>query len=404
MIKKLRLKFILTNMLIVLVLLSLLLGMILVFTQAQMEKDNIQMMRGIALRPRAPVLPANAGDMNLPFFRLTVSKEGELLSCDGGYYDLSDEELLYQLIGAADAENKEIGTIDAYHLRFLRHERSENTIYVFSDITSETKAIKGLITNCALIGFTGLGLFLIVSVLLSAWAVHPVAQAWEQQKQFVSDASHELKTPLTVILTNAELLQSGEYGKEESSRFLSSIQTMGQQMRGLVEEMLMLTRAENGMQAKTLQRVNWSGAVNESVMLFEPVFFEKGLMLEADSGDDIFVRGDEAKLRQVTEILLDNARKYCREGTTTRVKLSRKGRSALLEVSDEGEEISREELKKIFRRFYRVDKARTMNHSYGLGLSIAEQIVTGHKGKIWAESCNGVNSFYVQLPCETSGG
>ena len=402
MIKKLRLKFILTIMVIVLVLLGLLLGLVLVFTRAQMERDNIQMMRDIALRPRGPALPANTSDMNLPFFRLTVSKEGEILSCDGGYYDLSNEELLYQLVEAADAGDSETGILDAYHLRYLRRERPDDNIYVFSDITSEMKAIRGLVTSSALIGLAGLGLFLIVSILLSGWAVRPVAQAWEQQKQFIADASHELKTPLTVILTNAELLQSGEYGEEERSRFASSIQTMGQQMRGLVEEMLMLTRAENRMQEKTFQRVDWSNSVNDSVMLFEPVFFEKGLMLEAEAEEGIFVRGDAAKLRQVTEILLDNAQKYCRDGTTTRVSLFRKGRFALLEVSDEGQEISAEDLKKIFRRFYRVDKARSMNHSYGLGLAIAERIVTAHKGKIWAESRNGVNSFYVQLPCESN--
>ena len=112
------------------------------------------------------------------------------------------------------------------------------------------------------------------------------------------------------------------------------------------------------------------------------------------------MRGDEAKLKQVAEILLDNAQKYCKEKATTTVRLSRKGRQALLEVSDEGEEISAEELEKIFLRFYRIDKARSMNHSYGLGLSIAERIVQAHKGKIWAESSNGVNTFFVSLPCE----
>ena len=402
MIKKLRLKFILTIMVIVLVLRGLMLGMVLVSTRAQMERDNIQMMREIALRPRVPALPADSSDMNLPFFRITVNKEGEILSCAGGYYDLSDEELLYRLIEAADSGERETGIIDSYHLRYLRHERQAENIYVFSDITSEMRALKGLITSCVLIGLAGLGLFLVVSILMSGWAVRPVAQAWEQQKQFIADASHELKTPLTVILTNAELLQSEEYGKEERSRFASSIRTMGQQMRGLVEEMLMLTRADDTTQTSSFQKIDWSNAVNESVMLFEPVFFEKGLTLKPEIENSIFVRGDGTKLRQVVEILLDNAQKYCRDKAVTTIRLSRKGRFAILEVCDEGEEISVEELKKIFRRFYRVDKARSMNHSYGLGLAIAERIVTAHKGKIWAESRNGVNTFYVQLPCDSN--
>ena len=376
--------------------------MVLFFTRARMEKDNIQMMRDIAVRPRAPMRPADSSNMNLPFFRLTVSKEGEILSCTGGYYDLSDEELLYQLIGEADANEDETGIIKAYHLRYLKHHSRDELIYVFSDISSEILAMKGLITNCILIGIAGLGLFLIVSILLSRWAVAPVQRAWDQQKQFVADASHELKTPLTVLLTNAELLQEDGYDKKEYHRFASSIQTMGQQMRGLVEEMLMLTRADDPMQAKSFQRLDWSRAVEDTALLFDAVFFEKDLTLKTEIEESIYVRGDEAKLKQVVEILLDNAQKYCKEKATTTVRLSRKGRQALLEVSDEGEEISAEELEKIFLRFYRIDKARSMNHSYGLGLSIAERIVQSHKGKIWAESSNGVNVFFVQLPCEAN--
>ena len=400
MIGKLRLKFILTNMVIVIILLSILLGMILFFTRVRMEKDNIQMMRDIAARPRAPMRPADSSNMNLPFFRLTVSKEGEILSCTGGYYDLSDEELLYQMVKEADADEAETGIIDAYQLRYLKHHVREETVYVFSDISSEIRAMKGLITNCMLIGIAGLGLFLIVSILLSKWAVAPVKRAWEQQKQFIADASHELKTPLTVILTNAELLQDEGYDKKEYHRFAASIQMMGQQMRGLVEEMLLLTKADDSVQTKSFQRLDWSHTIRDASLLFDAVFFEKNLTLKTEIKENIYVRGDEAKLKQVAEILLDNAQKYCKEKATTTVRLSRKGRQALLEVSDEGEEISAEELEKIILRFYRIDKARSMNHSYGLGLSIAERIVQAHKGKIWAESSNGVNTFFVSLPCE----
>ena len=402
MIRKLRLKFILTNMLIVLLLLSIMLGLVFFFTRSQMEKDSIRMMREIAARSRGPTGPANSLEMNLPFFRLAVNKNGEIVSHIGGYYDLSDEELLYQLIEAASEEKRETGIINEYHLRFLHHHIHEEDIYVFADNTSETKAKERLLTNCILIGIAGFGLFFIMSVFLSHWAVRPVERAWEQQKQFISDASHELKTPLTVILTNTDLLQSGTYSGEESSRLVKSIEVMGQQMRGLVEEMLMLTKADNPNMTKEFCSVNWSEIVSESVMLFEPVFFEAGLSIETEIEKDIFVKGDEAELRQVTDILLDNARKYCREETTTVVVLTRKNRSAILEVTNEGDEISREDLNKIFHRFYRIDKARTMNHSYGLGLTIAQQIVAVHKGKIWAESHNGYNRFYVQLACEAA--
>ncbi len=250
------------------------------------------------------------------------------------------------------------------------------------------------------IGAGGLALFLFVSILLARWAVKPVEHAWEQQRQFVADASHELKTPLTVILTDTELLQSGSCTEEDNSRFLGSIRTMSEQMRGLVEELLSLTRADNTDARRAQQPMDWSKCVADAILPFEPVFYENGLALESEIEDGVSVKGSEVQLRQVTEILLDNAKKYCAPNTATRVVLKRQGRHALLTVENLGEEIAKDELEKIFLRFYRLDKARSMNHSYGLGLAIARQIVESHKGKIWAESGGGINRFCVQLPAE----
>ena len=295
-------------------------------------------------------------------------------------------------------EKSETGILSDYNLRYLTREDQNGRIIVFWDITSEIYAVRHLFTVCILIGLTGLLLFLIVSILLARWAVHPVEQAWEQQRQFVSDASHELKTPLTVILTDTELLQTSTCSETDRSRFLSSIQTMAEQMRGLVEELLSLTRADHTDIKKVQHHMDLSECVSDAVLPFEPVFFENGLTLEENIGDSIRVSGTEDQLRQVVGILLDNAQKYSAPATQTTVSLTRQGKNALLKVSSHGEEISKDDLQNIFRRFYRLDKARSMNHSYGLGLAIAKQIVENHKGKIWAESKDGVNTFCVQLP------
>jgi signal transduction histidine kinase len=135
------------------------------------------------------------------------------------------------------------------------------------------------------------------------------------------------------------------------------------------------------------------------VLPFEPVFFEKDLLLEVQIAEGIAVQGSEAQLERLAAILLDNAQKYSCAGAATTVVLRPQSRNhCLLAVSNQGEAIPPDELKNIFKRFYRVDKARTESNSYGLGLAIAQSIAELHHGKIWAESKHGVNTFFVSLP------
>ena len=399
MIKNLRLKFVCINMLIVLILLSTMLGLLFFSTQQRMERDSIQMMRSMAAGPMMPFRPDDrSGEMKLPFFRLTLDKEGKLVYAEGNFYDLSDDEFLQELIDSARAGEKESGVLKVYNLRYLRRSTDREEIIVFADITGETATVQHLLTRTMVVELAGLGLFLVVSILLARWATKPVEEAWQRQKQFVSDASHELKTPLTVILTDTELLESETCTQEDRKRFASSIHTMGEQMRGLVEELLSLTRADQAEPLRNQETVDWSSCVEDAVLPFEPIFFEQGLTVETEIQPGVTVRGNEAQLRQVTEILLDNAQKYCTPSTTTKVTLQQQGHTVRLSVVNEGEAIPKEELEKIFLRFYRLDKARSMNHSYGLGLAIAKQIVENHGGKIWAESEEGENRFIVQLP------
>ena len=399
MIRKLRLKFVCINMLIVLILLSLMLGLLFFSTRERMERESVQMMRSMAVGPMLPFRPDDrSGEMRLPFFRLVLDKNGKLVSTESSSYDLSDEAFLQELIDSVRASDEESGVLKAYNLRYLRRSTPKEEIIVFADITGETTTIRHLLRVSLAVEFAGLLLFLGVSILLARWATKPVEEAWRRQKQFVSDASHELKTPLTVILTDTELLESDSCSEEDRKRFASSIHTMGEQMRGLVEELLSLTRADRADPAKTKQTVDWSHCVEEAVLPFEPVFFEQGLSMETEIQPGITVRGNESQLRQVTEILLDNAQKYCTPATTTAVRLHQHGHSAQLSVVSSGETIPKEDLEKIFLRFYRLDKARSMDHSYGLGLAIAKQIVDNHGGKIWAESEGGENRFIVQLP------
>ena len=385
-------------MVIVTVMLLVIFGTVLHFTHADLEQQSRQMMQSV-LENRGHPRPGELKEQaQLPYFYVYVNSFGELSATFGGYYDLTDTDSLQEIISLALSDRAQSGILKDYSLRFLKRATLFGQSIVFADMSSELATMHSLVKSCVFIGIASFAVFLGLSFLLARWAVKPVETAWNQQRQFVSDASHELKTPLTVILTNAELLQQPDYDAEAKSRFADSILAMSHQMRGLVESLLELARVDNAGQNMALSRLNYSELVTDALLPFEPVYFEKGLTLESDIAEGIFVRGSAQYLRQVLDILLDNASKYAAPDSVVCFRLRTQGSHCLLTAANTGDGISKEDLKNIFKRFYRVDKVRSMNHSYGLGLAIAESIVHRHGGKIWAESSGGVNTFFVQLP------
>lgn len=399
MLKKLRIKFVCINMAIVTVMLCVVLGLVLNFTQINMENQNTQLLQELAGNPMKMGRPGeNSAQTRLPHFVLQINPNGDIVAIGGSNYDLSDKQFLSQLIQTAMGSEEEVGLISEYNLRYCRQVTRIGQHIVFADMSGEISTMKNLWQTCIIIGVVGFLAFLGISLLLARWTVKPVEKAWEQQRQFVADASHELKTPLTVITTNAELLQNSECS-DEAKQFSENILSMARQMRGLTESLLELARVDNGTVNMTFAEMDFSKMTEQTLLPFEAVFFEKGLRLESQVEAGIRVKGSEAHLRQVVDILLDNAQKYACPGSWAQLELRRHGRGeCLLTVANRGEAISPEELKHIFERFYRCDSARSMNQSYGLGLSIAQTVVQAHRGKIWAESTNGVNTFYVQMP------
>ena len=224
-----------------------------------------------------------------------------------------------------------------------------------------------------------------------------MATAWDQQRQFVADASHELKTPLSVIMANAELMQGEDLVEEDRITYSGNILSTTYQMRSLVENMLEMARVDNGTVKMNFDIVDFSQLVSDAALSFQLLYEEQGMGLRCAVPDGVQLYGSEQHLYQVMDVLLDNALKYSTPESMVSVDLANNGKNCLLSVASPGEPISREDLKNIFKRFYRADKARAMNGSYGLGLSIAESIVESHKGKIWAESEEGLNTFFVQL-------
>ena len=298
MIRKLRFKFVMINMSIVTIMLGVILGLVFYFTRANLETESIAMMQNIASQPFHPGIPNESGrEVRLPYFILQVSRRGELIATSGGYYDLSNDAFLSDLIDMAFASPKAFGVIEGYHLRYYRVGTPIDQCLVFTDISSEVATLDHLTKTCLFLGGLGFGVFLAISILLSGWAVKPVEIAWQQQRQFVSDASHELKTPLTVIMTNAELLQSEENDRDSQVRFSANILTMSRQMRALVEQMLELARADSGQGKADLRPVDLSTLAADALLPFDPVFFEQGLMLSSQLAEGINVNGDAGRLK-----------------------------------------------------------------------------------------------------------
>lgn len=399
MIKRLRFKFVCINMAIVTAMLYVIFSLIIFFMGLGMQIQNRNMMQNIlenAFRPDWEM--RDWREDWRPFFIVRIGPRGELAAFDGSFFEEIEENQVRSIAREAMELEGESGTLVKQKLRFQKRDTPNGRIIAFSDMSAEMRTMENLIRTCLFIGIISFLSFLVISYLLARWAVRPVETAWNQQRQFVADASHELKTPLTVIMTNAELLQSPTYDESQRRGMLDSILTMSYQMRGLVESLLELARVDNGGTKMAFQELDLSELVSEGLLPFEPVYFEKDLLLESAIEAGIRVKGSASHLRQVLDILLDNGAKYTIPGSRVLVKLHRQGSHVLLSVANPGEAISREDLKNIFKRFYRIDKARAMNHSYGLGLSIADSIVREHKGKIWAESGNGINTFFVQLP------
>jgi signal transduction histidine kinase len=323
-------------------------------------------------------------------FFVTIDESGTIITID----DLSNsitEDTAQEAVSMALSQNKIAGEINQLDLRYSTYKvDKENTTLGFVDISFEKDFISQQIINYCLIGLGSLLTFFFISQILSRMATKPIAKAWQQQQQFVADASHELKTPITVMLANTSILLSSKNEiNSQDRKWISYIDLEAKQMKTLVENLLFLARTDSNETSNLYSSISLSDIIQESLLPFEAVIFESGKELQSEIDSNIFINGDSDQIKQLISILLDNAIKYTKGDTCIKVRLYQENKKAILTVNNPSEAINKEDINKIFNRFFRIDEARTRtNNSYGLGLSIAKEIVNSHNGEISLKNDN----------------
>lgn len=313
-----------------------------------------------------------------------------------------DSDFYTEAAKIAAANPSEFGQVTLDGTRWAYNVMQERNGYsiVFMDVTAQQKILTNLIYTFSAVALVMLGVIYLVSRYFAVRSIEPVKEAFEKQKRFIADASHELKTPLAVINTNADvLLANGDDTINEQSKWLHHIKSETERMRTLTNDLLYLTEMDDA-RSRTLHiPFNLSEAVESVILTMEAVIFEKDLSLDYDIEPDLTVTGSSEQMKQVAMILLDNAVKYANAKGSVSLKLKRHQGHIQLSVSNTGPGIPAEHLDKIFDRFYRADPSRSrQNGGYGLGLAIAKSIVEQHRGKIYARSVpNEKTTFYVQL-------
>ena len=400
MIKKLRIKFIFVHTLLTFCILAIVLGVLSYYVERSVARKQTNELHRLAEEPgkKPPFDGRLDGEIEeekfiTPNFSLEYQQDGTLKAVGSEGFKLTDEKALMNLYARVTLEPKADGVLKDYGLRYYRTKTPFGYKIYFADMHGSRVIIRYLIYGFALLELLSFA----VTIPLSHWAVRPVEEAWKEQKQFVADISHELKTPLTVIMSNAELLQQPGYDEAQRRTFSENILTMSRQMRTLLDGLLQLARLDNVQNTADSRVLNYSALVEECRLPFEPLFYERGLQFEAEIEKDVYVWGHDGTLRQCVEILLDNAQKYSLPGTV-KLRLCSSGRTAMLTVANPSTEMDETECRKVFKRFYRRDKARSPSGSYGLGLPIARGIVFRHNGKISCDWEDGIICFTVLLP------
>lgn len=303
-----------------------------------------------------------------------------------------DERIVSMAVEKVLKSESDFGHVNQFNLFYHRNNLVNGSRIAFADSTLYFSYLRVILVDGAIFMMLASIFLWLIMRFLATMSLKPVERAWTQQKNFIADASHELKTPLTVILTNNGILQSHKDETVESQmQWVSSTQEEAAHMRDLVENLLMLAKTDDAAMKKQFADVKISDVAMQLALQFEPVAFERGVFLVTDIDKNIHMNGDIVALRQIIHILLDNAVKYADMGGEITLRLKKRrtyslrkftGYNIYLSAKNTGTPIPPEDIPHLFERFYRSDKARTSGSGYGLGLSICKNLAVLHGGDI----------------------
>lgn len=393
MIKKLRIRFALSVILSSLLILAVLIGTINIVNYRRVVAD--------ADRELEMLIHEHPGDMpsrgrpEMNSFSALYDEDGNAVNIVTTWNSMYAADLMDQYAQSVLEGSQERGFID--DLRFAKIEREEGTLVVLCDCGPGLRGFRSFLYSSIILSAVCMAVVSVLALVVSGRAVKPVAESYEKQKQFITDAGHEIKTPLAIINADSDVLLS-ELGDNE---WVQDIKVQTKRLSVLTNDLIRLSKMDQGKQTLKLAKVNLTEVVSEEVNSFRAVAAQGGRSLKMDADPDVNVMGDAQALRELVSILLDNAVKYSPEGSRIDISLNNENKTAVLNVrNNTAEPVSDEVLDKLFDRFYRADPSRESGEGgYGIGLSLARAAAEAHSGSITVHKEGAdVIVFTVVLP------
>lgn len=330
------------------------------------------------------------------FFSVFVSSDGETVRADTGRIAAVDAEQAEDYAKSVLALNKTAGFFGNYRYRKAVEENGVRIIFV--DCGRDFDGFYRYLWISIGITLGGLAVMFVIIVFFAGRIVRPIAESYEKQKRFITDAGHEIKTPLTIINANVDLLETDP----DDADCLRDIRTQAERLTELTNDLVFLARMEEADRPLEMSDIAVSDIISETVSAFHAIAQTQNKQLNIHIQPALFMKGSDKTFRQLIEILMDNALKYSPDGGTVDITFRREKHTLQLNFGNATEQpVQSEELPRVFDRFYRMDKSRnSATGGHGIGLSSAKAIVEAHRGKIHAWTTDG-NSFNITciFPC-----